>query len=97
MTVKVWVEYEPRTIRAVSIECPYCKRKFTGYALTQNSLETDIDLNFAEFQCPVCGEYFGYVNGKSDQLEIKETDCEEVCKGCYQKKEVWVIDEGGSL
>lgn len=91
--MKMRVEFEPRPVRHVAVQCPECKKWFAGRDITEHDINDEIDLEFAHFECPVCNYRFGYDRDKvpsKSQIEIIECgSTEEVYHGCLRKKEVW--------
>lgn len=84
----VRVEYDPRPIKHIAVQCPECKNWFDGYDITENALYNAVDINFAEFTCPVCGKEFGGVQHR-DKPNIEEVGYPKVYEGCLKQKTVW--------
>lgn len=51
-------------------------------------LRYEHDINWAEFECPVCGKEFGGLQ-HADKPNIKEVRHPEVYEDCLTKKETW--------
>lgn len=89
--MKIRVEYEPRQIRHIAVQCPSCNNWFHGYGITEDLLRYEVDVHFAQFKCPVCFHIFGanaHSNYNSNMI-IEEVGYPEIYKDCLQKKEVW--------
>jgi predicted RNA-binding Zn-ribbon protein involved in translation (DUF1610 family) len=89
----VRVEYDRTPIRHISVQCPKCNKWFYGWDILKGEKTFDVlkyahDINFAEFECPVCGAEFGGLQ-HADKPNVKEVVYPEVYEGCVQKKEVW--------
>lgn len=84
--MKVRVEYETTPIRHVAIQCPSCENWFHGYDLTDKSLHDIIDVEYATYNCPVCGSQF---SGKENGMEIEEVSYPKVFEGVLEKKVKW--------
>ena len=94
MDFNIRVEFDPKPIRHIAVECPKCKKFFPGMSITNSDLSYEYQINFARFECPVCGLKFGYkgcgcLYQKDDRPIIHEMPYEEVYKDCLHKKEVW--------
>lgn len=86
------VEYDLRPIRHVAVQCTQCNHWFAAYEITDKTIRDVVDLQLAEFNCPVCGNEFGYHSrARSHEiLEIQECDSvTEVYDGCLHKYENW--------
>ena len=46
------------------------------------------DINWVEFECPVCGEEFDGLQ-YNDKVNIEEVEYPEVYDGCLERKEAW--------
>lgn len=69
----------------VAVECPKCKKWFYGRDITNDRLDFEYQLDYAEFICPVCGKEFGGISP-----DREEVDSEEECyEGCLEKEEIW--------
>lgn len=89
----VRVEYESTPIRHIAVQCPKCEKWFHGRDIVKgerplDALRYDYQINWAEFQCPVCGNEFGGLN-RNDKANIKEVDHPTIYEGCLEKKESW--------
>ena len=90
--MNVRVEFEPRLVRHVAVQCPVCQNWFHGRDISNDDLDDEIDLEYGRFECPVCDYQFGYhpEPTRRHQMEIIECGSEdEVYHGCLHKKEVW--------
>ena len=86
----VKVEYESTPIRHIAVQCPKCNKWFHGWDIVKGERAFDVlryahDINWAEFECPVCGEEFG---GLQHKANIKEVGHPEVYDGCLERKEI---------
>ena len=84
----VRVEYESTPIRHIAVQCPKCNKWFYGWDITKDDLRYAYEINFAEFNCPICGEEFGGIQ-HADKPIIEEAGHPKVYEGCVQKKEIW--------
>ena len=89
----VRVEYDTTPIRHIAVQCPKCGKWFKGWNIvkggkTCNSLRYEHDINWTEFECPVCEAEFGGLQ-HNDKASIKEVDYPEVYDGCLERKEIW--------
>lgn len=97
----VRVEYDSRPIRHIAVQCPNCNNWFNGWDIVRNSprydpfevLRYDYHINFAEFDCPICGEAFGWLEKRSIP-HIEESSYPEIYDGVLTKKEVWGQNRG---
>lgn len=88
--LNVRIEYEPTTIRHIAVQCPKCGKWFKGKDLTKDRLYYEHDINYAQFECPSCGNNFtAYREFMSMEVSVEEVDYPNVYKDCLQKKEVW--------
>lgn len=73
MSIKFKVEYEITPIRFVDVCCPGCDSSFDarqhGKKEDGGHIHDSVDLQFAKFNCPHCGEYF---ETRGKKLEITE-------------------------
>lgn len=84
----VRVEYESAPIRHIAVQCPGCKKWFRGCDITEDVLQNDCDVDFAVFECPVCGRAFGGIQ-HADKPNIEEVGYPDIYEGCLKRKEVW--------
>ena len=89
----VRVEYESTPIRHIAVQCPECNKWFHGWDIVKGERAFDVlryehDINWAEFECPVCGKEFGGLQ-HADKPNIKEVEYPEVYEDCLTKKETW--------
>ena len=91
---RIRVEFEPRVIRGITVECPQCKKWFFGSDVIDNTddLDDEIDLQYATFTCPICSTRFGYhhCRAKHDKYDIEECSIEEMEKDALQKKNITI-------
>ena len=88
------VEFEIAPIRHAYVTCPECGRKYCAQEITENRLHSAIDLQYAKFQCPICGCSFSghdrdWTFSKIREVEVREVPYPECAKGALEKKEVW--------
>ena len=86
------VEFESAPIRHAYVTCPECGRKYCASTITEDALHDAVDLQYAKFQCPVCGcSFSGHDRDwdKMREVKIREISYPECAKGALQKKEVW--------
>ena len=88
------VEFESAPIRHAYVTCPECGRKYCAGTITEDALHDAVDLQYAKFQCPVCGCSFSghdpdWNFGKMREVKIREVSYPECAKGALKKKEVW--------
>lgn len=84
--MKAKIVFETRPVRHVAIQCPNCEKWFYGYEITNDTLRDIIDVEFAHYKCPVCGEKFNGINN----LDYTEcADAYETYKDCLTKKVTW--------
>lgn len=86
----VRVEYESTPIRHIAVQCPKCNNWFNGWDIVKNysALRYEHQVNWAEFECPVCGKEFGGLQ-HNDKANIREVEYPEVYDGCLERKETW--------
>lgn len=100
--MNVRVVYEAAPIQCIAVECPKCKRWFRGSDITNYLIRYDVDISYAHFKCPVCGEIF---NGFDDVKQPEYSDLEvvkvsnvnietvyfegECYKDCLKSKVIW--------
>lgn len=89
----VRVEYENTPIRHIAVQCPKCDNWFRGWDIVKGEEAFDVlryahDINWVEFECPVCGEEFDGLQ-YNDQVNIEEVEYPEVYDGCLKRKEAW--------
>ena len=84
----VKVEYDSTPVRHIAVQCPECNNWFRGRDITKNHLTYDFDIDWAEFDCPVCGKRFGGTR-HADKPKIEEVDYPKVYEDCLERKEVW--------
>lgn len=86
----VRVEYEDTPIRHIAVQCPKCNKWFNGWDIVKSysALRYEHQINWAEFECPVCGEEFGGLQ-HNNKANIREVGYPEVYDGCLQRKETW--------
>lgn len=83
--MKARIEFEITPIRHIAIQCPHCEKWFYGSDITDQSLHDIVDVMYAQYECPVCGNTF---DGKDfDYVECDGSD--EVYKDCLTKKVSW--------
>ena len=88
--MKIRVEYEPTPIRHIAVQCPKCERWFNGHDITEDKLEYEYHIYYAQFICPVCGKVFGADERYNfANVQIEETDYPDVYKDCLKRKEIW--------
>lgn len=60
--IKFELEYEIPQLRHAHVWCPSCEHKFNarehGNRDDGGKIYDGVDIEFAEFTCPNCGEYF---------------------------------------
>lgn len=91
--MNVRVEYEATPIRHIAVQCPECEKWFRGWDIVKGERAFDVlryesDINWATFECPVCGMEFGGLQHR-EKVDVKEVSYPEVYDGCLEKKEVW--------
>ena len=92
--MNVRVELESTPIRHIAVQCPHCNKWFCGWDIVKGGRAFDIlryadDINWVEFECPVCREEFGGVQHR-EKVNIQEVGSSEECYAdCLKKKEVW--------
>lgn len=89
----VRVEYESTPIRHIAVQCPKCGKWFKGCDIVKGERVFDVlryehDINWAEFECHVCGAEFGGLQ-HNDKASIEEVGYPEVYDGCLERKETW--------
>lgn len=86
----VRVEYEAIPIRRIAVQCPKCNKWFSGWDIVKDSypLRYAHDINWTEFECPICGKEFGGLQ-HNNKANIKEDAFSDVYDRCVRKKEVW--------
>lgn len=95
MQINYRVEYECTPVRHIAVQCPECKRWYHGRDITHDDLDYDYQIEFAEFECPVCYTKFSCFNYHRENTLVLSShieecgDAEEVYEGCLTKKEVW--------
>ena len=88
--MKIRVEYDPTPIRHIAVQCPKCEHWFHGRDITNDKLEYEYQIYYAQFICPVCGKVFGADKSYSfANMQIEETGYPDVYKDCLERKEVW--------
>ena len=85
--VNIKVEFEPRQIRHLAIECPECKNWFNSYDICDEDIRYNYQLSYNNCECPKCGCLF-----KTNNNNIQECSYEEVYKDVLEKKVEWVKD-----
>lgn len=83
----VRVEYDPAPIRHIAVQCPECKKWFRGREISKDFFRYDYEINFMEFNCPICGEKFGGIGYENPIIE--EVGHPEIYDGCLERKEIW--------
>lgn len=88
------VEFESAPIRHAYVTCPGCGRKYCAYDITKDRLHDAVDLQFAKFQCPLCGCVFSghdpdWSFSRMYEVEIRDVSYPKCAKGALEKKEVW--------
>ena len=90
--MNVRVEFDPAPIRHIAVQCPKCGKWFRGWDIHKGEfrdLRYNHDIDFAEFECPVCEAEFGGIQ-HAEKVFIKSVGSAEECyKDCLQKKEIW--------
>ena len=85
----VKVEYGEAPVRHIAVQCPECKKWFKGRDITYDPLTCAHQIDYAEFQCPLCNKKFGGIMN-SDRPNVKVASYPDVYNECLCKKEVWV-------
>ena len=75
------VEFEARQVRKITVTCPKCGRKFYPEQIRNDGKDNfmlhETDYLFASYQCPICGESFGYYSNDyydhKDEFVFNET------------------------
>lgn len=75
--INMKAEYEPATIRHLSVQCPSCKNWFRSEDILDTSVSYESELYYAELFCPIC------------KLEETVSYCEYSIKECNNSKEVY--------
>lgn len=96
MLFDVRVEYESAPIRNIAVQCPCCRKWFSGWDIVKtngkgifDSLRYEDDIKWAEFECPICKREFGGVQ-HGDKANIEKIEYrDDVYKDCLKKREVW--------
>ena len=89
--MNVRIEYDPTPIRHIAVQCPKCEKWFRGRDITADKLQYEVNVYYAQFQCPICGKAFGanmYVDWEKN-VHIDEVPYPHVYADCLEKKEVW--------
>lgn len=89
----VRVEYENTPIRHIAVQCPKCDNWFHGWDIVKEEEAFDVlryahDINWVEFECPVCGEEFDGLQD-NNKVNIEEVEYPEIYDGCLERKEAW--------
>lgn len=88
--MKIRVEYDPAPIRHIAVQCPKCGRWLRGYDITEDKLEYEYQIYYAQFHCPICDKIFGADERYNfANVQIEETGYPDVYKDCLERKEVW--------
>lgn len=95
MTINFRVEFEPRQIRHIAVQCPYCHKWFYGHEISHDDLRFEYEIEFAKFYCPICDrdfsvyEYNDNPYAERNKKHIENYGYPEVYNDCLRKKEVW--------
>lgn len=81
----VRVEFEPRQIRHISVQCPFCYNWFMGEEITHDDLSHDYDIDIAEFKCPLCEKQFNSKYGSLNRAVVREVGYPEVYDNCLRQ------------
>ena len=89
--MNVRVEYDPRPIRHIAVQCDKCGNWFDGRDISPSSLACEYHIYGAKFVCPLCDYTFGADTSLPDYgIKVKERfDSGDVYKDCKRRKEVW--------
>ena len=89
--MKIRVEYDASPIRHIAAQCPKCEKWFNAREITNDKLNFDYEIRFAQFVCPICGKVFGGDEFRDfANVQIEECDTyEAVYKDCLRRREVW--------
>lgn len=82
------VEFEPRPIRHAAVMCPTCKRWYyvNDIKIGDNRIVDELDLNYAEYKCPVCSTIFSLEEYNADYIDA---DYPEDFSECLERKVIW--------
>lgn len=89
--MNVRVDFEPRYIRHIAVQCTGCGKWFNGRDISvDNKLMVVWDIYKTQFVCPCCGKVFG-ADAHNDfaSLNVEEVEYPEVFEGCSRKVERW--------
>ena len=95
MDINFRIEFEPRQIRHIAVQCPYCNNWFHGYDITHDDLIYEHEIEFAKFNCPICDRVFSvfeYNNNpfaERNKIHVVDIQYPEVYDDCLERKEVW--------
>ena len=92
--INVRVEYEPKQIRHMAIQCPYCERWFAmGDALAHGAkyVGYDDEIEFTNYHCPVCDRDFNRDFGR--KFHVTECSYPDVYNGIMHKHVMWTEEE----
>lgn len=90
--MKVRVEFGLTPVIHIAVQCDSCNNWFNGRDITSSDIDDEVDIEYATFECPVCGHTFGYDTLSRHKQNIELTECksrDEVYLGCLYKKETW--------
>jgi predicted RNA-binding Zn-ribbon protein involved in translation (DUF1610 family) len=84
----VRVEYGPTPIENIAIQCPQCNKWFIGEDITHDKLDFDYNIEYARFECPVCGKVFGHWSLTGTSFGQQHYD-KPIIKECYRTSDVY--------
>lgn len=94
MKISFRADFDPQPIRHVAVQCPYCSKWFNARDIADDFINSRIDLNFAQFHCPVCDNSFSaykpsWSSEEQPVMEVEEVSYPDVYKDCLKRREIW--------
>lgn len=87
MKIKARIQYVPRLIQHIAIQCPYCQRWFSAGDITSTEIRDSADAVCAAYSCPVCEK--GFTAFPDGELDVEEGNVRTVYRDVVRRKEVW--------